>query len=196
MLLYGASGHGKVVYDVLNGEVELFFDDNDKLIEFLAIPVQKYDSGTNSEKEIIITIGDNGLRYKVSKLVKHKFGQVIAASSTISTLSRIGIGSQILQGAIVQTDAFVGDHVIINTGASVDHDCVIGNFCHIAPQVTLCGNVQVGEGTLIGAGSTIIPGIKIGKWCTIGAGTVVINDIPDYAVVVGNPGKIIKINQS
>ena len=196
MLLYGASGHGKVVYDVLNGEVELFFDDNDKLNEFLALPIQKYDSGTNSEKEIIITIGGNGLRYKVSKLVKHKFGQVIAASSTISTLSSIGSGSQILQGAIIQTNAFIGDHVIINTGASVDHDCIVGDICHIAPQVTLCGNVQVGEGTLIGAGSTVIPGIKIGKWCTIGAGSVVLKDIPDYATVVGNPGRVLRINES
>lgn len=37
-------------------------------------------------------------------------------------------------------------------------------------------------------------GVKIGKWVTIGAGTVVLNDVPDYAVIVGNPGKIIKYN--
>lgn len=196
MLLYGASGHGKVVYDALEGDVGLFFDDNEGLKVFLSLSVAKYEKGHNSEEEVIITIGDNQLRKKISKLVKHKFGQVIAASSTISASSRIGTGSQILHGAIVQTNAFIGDHVIINTGASVDHDCIVGDFCHIAPQVTLCGNVQVGEGTLIGAGSTVIPGIKIGKWCTIGAGTVVINDVPDYATVVGNPGRVLRINES
>ena len=51
----------------------------------------------------------------------------------------------------------------------------------------------MGEGTHIGAGATIIPNLKIGKWATIGAGAVVIKDVPDYAVVVGNPGRIIKI---
>jgi acetyltransferase EpsM len=48
---------------------------------------------------------------------------------------------------------------------------------------------------LIGIGAILIPGITIGKWVTIGAGTVVLSDVPDYAVVVGNPGKIIKYNK-
>jgi acetyltransferase EpsM len=38
--------------------------------------------------------------------------------------------------------------------------------------------------------------IRIGKWVMIGAGAVIIRDVPDFAVVVGNPGRIIKINQS
>jgi acetyltransferase EpsM len=38
--------------------------------------------------------------------------------------------------------------------------------------------------------------VKIGKWATIGAGAVIINDVPDYAVVVGNPGKVIKFNSN
>ena len=57
-----------------------------------------------------------------------------------------------------------------------------------------CINVREGIQTVIGA--TIISGINIGKWCTIGAETVVINDIPDGATVVGNPGKIIKIDNN
>jgi acetyltransferase EpsM len=55
--------------------------------------------------------------------------------------------------------------------------------------------VKVGEGTHIGIGSSVIQGITIGKWVTIGAGAVIIRDIPDFAVVVGNPGKIIKYNE-
>ena len=56
--------------------------------------------------------------------------------------------------------------------------------------------VEVGTGSHIGAGAVVIPEIKIGKWCIIGAGTVVIKDVPDYAVVVGNPGKVIRINKA
>jgi acetyltransferase-like isoleucine patch superfamily enzyme len=55
--------------------------------------------------------------------------------------------------------------------------------------------VIVGEGTHIGAGATVIPNIKIGKWCTIGAGSVILKDVPDYAVIYGNPGKVIKYNK-
>lgn len=53
----------------------------------------------------------------------------------------------------------------------------------------------VGERSFIGANATVIQGIKIGKDVVIGAGSVVINDVPDFAVVVGNPGKIIKYNK-
>ena len=54
---------------------------------------------------------------------------------------------------------------------------------------------MVGEGTQIGINATIRQGINIGKWATIGAGAVIVKDVPDYAVVVGNPGKIIRYNQ-
>jgi acetyltransferase EpsM len=52
--------------------------------------------------------------------------------------------------------------------------------------------VIVGEGTHIGAGATVIPNIKIGKWCIIGAGAVITKDVPDYSLVFGVPGRIIK----
>jgi acetyltransferase-like isoleucine patch superfamily enzyme len=58
----------------------------------------------------------------------------------------------------------------------------------------LAGNVTVGEGSHVGIGASVIQGVVIGKWTVIGAGAVVLNDVPDYAVVVGNPGKIIKVN--
>jgi acetyltransferase EpsM len=73
-------------------------------------------------------------------------------------------------------------------------DCKIGHFAHLSPGVALAGNVTVGEGTHVGIGSCVIQGITIGKWVTIGAGAVIIKDVPDYAVVVGNPGIIIKFN--
>ena len=54
--------------------------------------------------------------------------------------------------------------------------------------------MRVCEGANIGIGAVVIQGLTIGKWSTIGAGSVIINDVPDYAVVVGNPGKVIKYN--
>jgi UDP-2-acetamido-3-amino-2,3-dideoxy-glucuronate N-acetyltransferase len=49
----------------------------------------------------------------------------------------------------------------------------------------------VRRGASIGANATIVCGTTIGKHCLIGAGTVVTKDVPDYALVVGNPGKVI-----
>jgi acetyltransferase-like isoleucine patch superfamily enzyme len=65
----------------------------------------------------------------------------------------------------------------------------------IAHGVSVSGCCYIGDGTFIGTNSTILPRISIGKWATIGAGTVVTKDVPDYSVVVGNPGRVIKVNE-
>lgn len=97
-----------------------------------------------------------------------------------------------MMNALINASVTIGMHCIINSGAIVEHDCKIADFVHICPGAKLAGGVEIGEGTMVGLGSNVIQGIKIGKWVTIGAGAVIIQDIPDYAVVVGNPGKIIK----
>jgi sugar O-acyltransferase (sialic acid O-acetyltransferase NeuD family) len=130
----------------------------------------------------------------IASLTKHKFTNTIHPSASVSPFVEWGNGCMILQGSIIQARTKIGNHVIINTGAQVDHDCEIGAYVHVAPGAVLCGTVKVGEGTLVGAGSTVLPGIKIGKWATIGAGSVVIEDGPDNAVVVGNPGRIVKLH--
>lgn len=91
-----------------------------------------------------------------------------------------------------EPEAQIGRHYIINTGAVVEHDCKLADFIHVYPNASLAGNVSVGVGTHIGIGATVIQGIKIGQWATIGAGAVIIEDVPDFAVVVGVPGKTIR----
>lgn len=191
MIIYGASGHGKVVASLMGRAVTLFFDDNSEITEFLSYPVFQYDKNIKSDEKLIVAIGENIIRKRISLLVAHSFGQVMHSSVLIDDSVTIGEGSQILQASVLQAGTIIGNHTIINTSASIDHDCVIGDFCHIAPNATLCGNVSVGEGSFVGAGATVIPGVKIGKWAIIGAGSVIIKDVPDNAVVVGNPGRML-----
>ena len=196
MLLYGASGHAKVIISCLEAQgiaVDAFFDDNPYLQKLLEYPVQGiYDSNFHPDKPLIISIGNNIIRKMVSSIIRHNYGNAIHPSALIDKRACLGNGSVVFHGAIIQTSSIIGNHAIINTASSIDHDCEIGDFVHVSPNATICGGVQVGEGTHIGAGSTVIQGICIGKWTTIGAGAVVIRDVPDYAVVVGNPGRIIK----
>jgi sugar O-acyltransferase (sialic acid O-acetyltransferase NeuD family) len=194
MIIFGASGHGKVIASALENVVSFFFDDNPPGGTFCDVVVQEYDPKYQPKELLVIAIGDNKIRKTVAEKVTHSFGIVQAISAEVDISVVVGKGSQIIHGAIIQADSKIGNHSIINTGASVDHDCSIGDYCHIAPQVTLCGNVTVGEGTIVGAGSTVIPGITIGKWCKIGAGSVVTKNIPDHSIAVGNPARIIKTN--
>ena len=192
MYLYGASGHAKVIMDILKASaepVEALVDDNPELDELNGVTV------LHDKKDLspmIVSIGVNATRKKVVEQLNCKFGIAVHPSAIISESASIEEGTVVMQGAIVQADVKIGKHCIINTGSSVDHECEVGDFVHISPHSTLCGNVQVGEGTWVGAGTTIIQGVKIGKWCVIGAGSVVTKDIPDGTLAVGNRCKNIK----
>lgn len=197
LYLYGASGHGLVIKDILtlcNIDVDKFIDDNINIKFKDGIEVIHPDLfKINYLDKIIISIGDNKLRkFNASKFISVEFINAIHPSSYISSSVKLGIGVTICANSVINTNVKIGNHVIINSSSCIEHESSIDNFCHISPGSILCGNVKIGEGTHIGAGSTIIPNISIGKWCVIGAGTVVINDIPDYCLVVGVPGKIIK----
>ena len=192
MYLYGASGHAKVIIDILranNERIEALFDDNEVIHSLLNYPVLH---SSEVRGPLIISIGNNSIRKKVAENVHVDFGIAFHPSAIISKEAEMSEGTVIMQGSIIQSDVRIGKHCIINTGASVDHECVIEDYVHISPHCTLCGNVSVGEGTWIGAGSTIIPGVKIGKWSVIGAGSVVTKDIPDNVLAVGNRCRIIK----
>ena len=194
MILFGASGHAKVILDILfHNEVEVMgiIDDNPQVSNIFEIPVHKNDNLLANE-QAIISIGDNGIRKKIAEKYTLQYQQALHPKSTISQFSEIGEGTVVMANAVLNPGCKIGQHCIINTAAIIEHDCVLEDFVHISPNAALAGNVFVGEGTHIGIGASIIQGIKIGKWATIGAGAVIIRDVPDFAKVVGNPGKIIK----
>ncbi len=192
MYLYGASGHGRVIKEILeslNQKVDGFIDDNPSVNEQLGLPVQH---SADTVDEVIVTIGDNGMRKRVAEKLRCKFAKgIVHPKAVFSHTASIGEGSVVMAGAVVNAGTVLGNHSVLNPCASVDHECQIGDYVHIAPGAHLCGLIQVGEGTLIGAGASVIPCVKIGRWCTIGAGAAVVSDVPDGATVVGVPGRIV-----
>jgi len=201
VVLYGGSGHAKVILDCLQAQghtVQGIFDDNPALKELLGVPVTgPYNPAVFPGQPLLVAIGNNRIRQRVAAAVQHPFGTVLHPSALCSRYATVGEGSVVLHNAVVQAGATIGKHCIINTAATVDHDCRLGDFVHVSPNAALSGNVRVGEGTHIGTGAVVIPGIRIGKWCVIGAGAVVIRDIPDYSVAVGVPASVIKrVNSS
>tara|TARA_R110000868_G_scaffold107852_1_gene294870 strand:+ start:230 stop:871 length:642 start_codon:yes stop_codon:yes gene_type:complete len=202
--LYGAGRHSFIIQQLLknnNIQITAVFDDNPKnhhraFHEVLpGMNINILDFPFKGDP-FIIGIGDNLQRSKIAKYLNGKFSIAVHNATTIDDTVIIEEGTVVYAGAVIQPNTIIGRHVIINTSASVDHDNIIHDFVHISPNAALCGLVEVGTGTHIGAGAVVIPKVKIGKWCTIGAGSVIIKDVPDYAVVVGNPGRVIKIKET
>ncbi len=123
----------------------------------------------------------------------------------VMSRARIGRSCNIGQNVVVSPDVVIGDHVRIQNNVSVYTGVILEDdvFCGPSMVFTNVSNPRshvsrkdefrstlVKRGATLGANSTIVCGHTIGRYAFIGAGAVVIKDVPDYALVVGNPGRI------
>lgn len=139
--------------------------------------------------------GDNRPRSKLyEQILKLGFSFPVLSHPTaiVSGNVILGNGTVIAPGAVVNPRVETGKNVIINSGAVIEHDSSIGDHVHVAPGAVLCGGVRVGRLAHVGAGAVIIQGVKIGEGTIVGAGAVVLHDVKPWAVVAGNPARVIR----
>jgi len=197
LIIIGAGGHGKVVADIAfqKGYKEVCFLDDAPLKDCMGIPV--VGRVIDAQKHIgscdfFIAIGNSKIRASIYSDLKQKGANLISLvhpNAVIGGNVRIGNGSVVMAGGIINACATVGEGVIINTNSSIDHDCNIGDFCHIAVGVNVAGTVFVGKNCFLGAGSTIKNNVTICDDCVIGAGAVVVKDIDQSGTYVGVPSR-------
>jgi len=204
IVILGAGGHAKVIADaILNPVLKSkgfdlvgFLDDNPVLLNerILDRPILgSLDDLKNVPHDaVVVGIGDNEDRCYLFELLAsrgEKFATIIHPSAVIAPDVKIGIGTVVFAGVVVNTAADIKDNIILNTGCTIDHDCIVESHSHICPGAHLGGNVHVGEGSWIGIGSTVLHNIDIGGWVTVGGGATVISDVLSNTTVVGVPAK-------
>lgn len=115
---------------------------------------------------------------------------LIDPTSILPAAFQFGPGLYINAGCTLGGASRLGRFVIINRGATIGHHADIGDYCSIGPGVVIAGNVTIGSGSLIGAGAVLAPKCVIGRNAVVGAGAVVTREVPDDAVVIGNPARL------
>lgn len=193
----GGGGHAKVVISTLRSmglrELVVFDDIRKPGSEVLGAPVLGpiAEAWGGGERRAIIAIGSNDVRLRIAdELPDMEWVTVIHPSAVVDETARIGAGTVVFAGAILQPEVVLGRHVIINTMASVDHDGQVADYAQLCPGVRLAGAVSLGQSCFLGTGAIIAPGVRVGNRATIGAGAVVLRDVPAEARAYGVPASL------
>lgn len=120
----------------------------------------------------------------------------IHESVIISDNLKVGKGVYILPGTIIMPFVEIHDFVMISMGIKIAHHTILREASFLSTGVNMGANIDFGVCAFAGIGSTITTGIKtIGDHAIIGAGTVIIHDVPAHAIMVGNPGRLVRFGE-
>lgn len=141
----------------------------------------------------------------------------LCESNEVGPGTRVWAFAQVMDGAVVGKDCNICGHCFLEAGAVVGDRVTIKNSVQIWDKVLIEDDVflganctfindltpraafkkppeefvttVVGRGATIGANATIMGGIRIGKYSFVGAGSVILKDVPNFSLIVGNPGR-------
>lgn len=117
----------------------------------------------------------------------------------------IGNDVSVGTGSVIEHHVVIEDGVRIHSQAFIPETTVLRRKCWIGPRTCITNaryplspgvkddlrGAVIGERAKVGANATLLPGVKVGEDALVGAGSVVVRDVPDRAVVVGNPARVV-----
>ncbi len=138
---------------------------------------------------------------------------IVESGARVGARTRVWAFAHVLAGAVIgdecnicdhvfiENDVLIGSRVTVKCGVYVWDGARVDDLVFLGPNVAFTNDVmprskrhqqsfprlQIQRGVSVGANATILPGITIGQWAMIGASCVVVSDVPDFALMVGNP---------
>jgi|SRR5690606_9913824 len=205
-IIVGAGTYGQVYAEYLSDNYNIlgFIDDN---LSIKNTTIGKYNvlgdfkyllNSIEKSTNIFIPIGNNKVRISLLKeVIKSGFKtpNFIHPHCQIHESVKIGKCVYILPGTNIMPLTTINDFVLISMGVNIAHHTIIEEGCFFSQGSNIGASIHFEKNVFCGIASTVMTGVKtVGEESVIGASAVIIRDIPKKSVVVGNPGKVIKIN--
>ena len=201
LVIWGASGHGRVVADVARcaGYTAAFFIDDAPARHGTTVdglPVVDADGGLARARHdgcvIGLGVGDNRIRARLhdqASAAGLACPALVHPRAVVAASALVHDAAVVAAGAVINPGAHVARGAIVNTGAVIEHDCVVGAFAHVSPGAVLTGGVRIGAAAHVGAGAVVLVGRVVGDGAQVGAGAVVTRDVEPGAIVWGVPAR-------
>ena len=207
-VIVGAGAYGRVYAQYLSEEYKIlgFFDNHPNLKgkEVNGIPILgNIDLIHDFIKDIkdtaiFVPLGDNKIRVSLLKQfmdLGYNLPSYIHKNSHIHESVKIGRAVYVLCGVNIMPFTVIGDFVMISVGVSIAHHTQINEGCFFSMGTTIGASVIIQPRAYFGVSTVLMTGVqKIGENTMIGAGSVIIKNVPDNAVMVGNPARYLKEN--
>jgi sugar O-acyltransferase (sialic acid O-acetyltransferase NeuD family) len=191
ILLVGAGGHARACIDVIEQEGHFVVKGLVGLPQEVGSRILNYSVlGVDEDVPMLLSDCANALvavgQIKTPDPRMSFFDQlqpsgcalpvIVSPKAYVSPHAKLGIGTIVMHGAIINAGVVVGQNCIINSQSLVEHDVVIADHCHIATAATINSGVYIGAGTFIGSNSSVRQCVNIGERCVIGMGQEVLAD--------------------
>lgn len=205
IVIAGAGGFGRGVYDWLQDNLHarhtsqmsevVFIDDGAPLIQPqtpVISTIMAYEPRPHDH--VLCAVAKPELRRQIVERLRRRgavFYSFVDYRAVIGSRVRIGEGSIICPGTVLDADVNVGAHVHVNSNSFVGHDSVLDDYATLSPAVNVMGEVSVGVGGFLGGSSVVLPRTNVGAWSILGAGAVLVKSSDPETVMVGNPAKTV-----
>jgi sugar O-acyltransferase (sialic acid O-acetyltransferase NeuD family) len=116
----------------------------------------------------------------------------VHSSSWVDRSARVGAGSFLMPGVVVDDHVAIGENVFVQLGAAVSHHSTVGENCFLGPSAKIAGCVSVGRDCFLGVGSVVSDSVTLCPGVRTGAGAVVAASIEEAGLYVGVPARKVR----
>jgi len=210
IVIFGSGGHSRVIFSEIIKQKKYKFlgfidekkKENELIIKYLGKnyynlgSISKIIKNKNNFKGII-GVGLNFSRKKIyEEIIKvdknFKFEKIVSKNAIIDSSVKIGDGTLVVSGSIINIGTKIGKHCYINTASVIEHDNNFEDFSSTGPRVVTGGNVIIGKYSYIGMGTIIKEQIEIKENTIIGAHSYVNKNCAKNLIFYGSPARKVK----